>query len=38
MRVIGRRRILRYFKGTTHMGIHYAAGTPIHLQGFSDAD
>ncbi|CAI7852422.1 unnamed protein product [Closterium sp. NIES-54] len=31
------RRLLRYIKGTTRMGLHYEKG-PVVLQGYTDAD
>ena len=31
------KRILRYLKGTLHLGLHFRPG-PLHLQAYSDAD
>jgi hypothetical protein len=35
--VVAVKRILRYLKGTLHLGLHFHLG-PLHLQAYSDAD
>jgi hypothetical protein len=35
--VVAVKRILRYLKGTLHLGLHFHPG-PLHLQAYSDAD
>jgi len=32
------KRILKYFKGTTNVGLRYPSHSPIHLIGYSDYD
>ena len=32
------KRILHYVQGNRHFGVHYVAGSPLELVGFSDSD
>ena len=32
------KRILHYVQGNQHFGVHYVAGSPLELVGFSDSD